>query len=103
MAKKNQVYYRHKTDGSTFKQIIIVLSDPFINKYGCEKYDNMAVEAKTYTLDYNGLKKRHSRGFCNIPDGGTYDGNDIVKPIEEVYSINLRDFLISLFEEKSFR
>lgn len=103
MAQKGRVYYRHKKDKPEFKQIIKVLSDPFEFSGRCEQHDEKAVKATVYLLDYNGLQQRYSDSFCNFPDDGLDQWNNLIKPIEEVDEEELRAFFPGVFEGKGFK
>lgn len=99
MAQKGRIYYRHRKDSSRFKQIIRVLSDPFEYSGRCRKYNQMAVKAEIYKIDYNGFSEEISDHFCNFPYSGENSFDDEIKPIEEVSSKELKAFLVVLFEE----
>lgn len=102
MAQKGRIYYRHKKDKPEFKQIIKVLSDPFEFSGRCEHYNEMAVEALIYMIGYRGFDEKISNSFCNFPDDGVEEWNDVIKPIEEVKGKELRGFFPGVFENKGF-
>lgn len=103
MAQKGRVYYRHKKDRPQFKQIIKVLSDPFEFSGRCEEYGEKAVKTVVYLLGYSGFQKKYSDSFCNFPDSGVDQWNNLIKPIEEVDGEELRAFLPGVFEGKGFK
>lgn len=103
MSKKGKAYYRKDTKGPSYKQIIIVLSEPIHSPGRCESKGEKTVNVKIYTIDYSGFHKRTTDSFCDFPESGMKKYDDIIKPMKDANHDELKDFLICLFEDKPYK
>lgn len=98
MSIKGRVYYRERNqDPPLFKQIIRVLSGP-----GRDNQDQDVIFIDKFNIDYNGFKFKRNDDFGDFGDDGEKEMDGFIKPIEDVGHKELKDFFITLFENKKY-
>lgn len=102
MAKKGKTYHRTYGDRSQYRQILVVLSDPFKSgwKEACKHRDGYTVKVLIYNLDFMGLTINSTDDFCDFPDRKSEDENEKITPIDEMNGKNLGEFLKAIFEKE---